>query len=228
MNRRTKTSWLAFGLMLLSSMAALAAVPVRKSSQNGVSSSQPRMNLFGPTQPGSKEGGDVGVATQVICPNQDVAGASADDNLVFPGDTQSAKKSGSCLSGLTKFLFQVQPTTNLKNVTITISNLVGFVPATDSTVDSLRNPTYGVQVCDHEFPNADNTLELCTSLTADQLPAITTSINAKNTKITFTINKLGPATAPAGVDYEGQGLTFEVITQQPLQVPITVPKFTIN
>jgi hypothetical protein len=85
MNVRTSAVPMVFGLLLLSSVAALAAVPVRQASPNGVNSSQPRMNLLGPAVPDSKDGGDVGVASQVICPNQDVADASVDDNLVFRG-----------------------------------------------------------------------------------------------------------------------------------------------
>jgi hypothetical protein len=224
MNSRITVAGIIFGALLLSSVAAMAAgVPTRGASKNGVNSSQPQMDLFGPTQPQSQSGGDVGVSTQVICPNQDVAGASFSDTTVFPGDTASYKKSGSCLSGLTKFLFQVQPTANLKNLTVTISGLVGFVPGTDPAVD-FNNPTYGVQICD----DGGNTLELCTSLTADQLPAISTVINAKTNKVTFTIKKLTPTTAPQGVDYEGQGLTFEVITQQTPGTPIAVPKFNVN
>src|ERR1700733_7767319 len=79
MNYRTTIAGLTFGVLLLSSFAVAGPVPVRGASKNGVNSSQPQMNLFGPTQPQSASGGDVGIATQVVCPNQDVAGASAAD-----------------------------------------------------------------------------------------------------------------------------------------------------
>jgi hypothetical protein len=223
MNSRTTVAGLTFGVLLLSSFALAGPVPVRGASKNGVNSSQPQMNLFGPTQPQSASGGDVGIATQVVCPNQDVADAFINDSTVFPGDNASYKKAGACLSGVTKFLFQVQPTTNLKNVTVTISGLVGFIPGTDPDVD-FNNPTYGVQLCD----DGGNTLELCTNLTADLLPVMTATVNAKANKVIFTVKKLTPTTAPQGVDYEGQGLTFEVITKQPAQTPIAVPKINVN
>ena len=224
MIRRARMPWLVFGVLLLSSVAVLAAVPVRGSSKNGTNDSQPLMNLFGPTQFQGKDGGSVGVATQYICPNQDVAdsnpGNFTDSDSTHP---DTLKLAGSCTSGLYKFLFQLQPTTNLRNVTVTIGNLVGFTPGTDDTVD-FNNPTYGVQLCD----TGGNTLELCTKLSEAQLPVINATINAKHTKVTFTINKIGPTTVPQGVDYEGQGLTFEVITKQTPKTPIAVPKISVN
>jgi len=135
MNCRTRALGLMLGLLFLASATAFAVVPVRKGSQNGTNDSQPRMNLFGPTQPGPKDGGDVGIATQVICPNQDVAGAFEFDTTVFdPTDPNTLKKSGHCVSGTHKFLFQIQPTKIFKTLTITLSGLAGFVPGTDPNV----------------------------------------------------------------------------------------------
>jgi hypothetical protein len=221
MNPRSTSAEIALGLLLLSSVAALAAVPVRPASRNGTNSSQPNMNLFGPT---GKDGGQVGIATQYICPNQDVADSNPGNFTdADPNAPNTLKLAGSCASGLYKFLFQLQPTVNLTNVTVTIKDLVGFTPGTDPSID-FNNPTYGVQLCD----TGGNTLELCTNLAEDQLPVINTTVNAKHTKVTFTINAIGPTTAPAGVDYEGQGLTFEVIVQQTPKNPISVPKISVH
>src|SRR3979409_1723163 len=107
MNSRLRITGAVLGALLLSSVAAMAQVPVRKASKNGVNSSQPSMNLFGPTQFLSKSGGDVGVATQYICPGQDVADSNP---LNFTDPDQNApdtlKLAGSCVSGIYKFLFQ--------------------------------------------------------------------------------------------------------------------------
>ncbi|HEY7354135.1 MAG TPA: hypothetical protein VH596_15315 [Terriglobales bacterium] len=222
------SSCLALALLLLASAAVFGAAPVRKSSQNGTNSSQPNMNLFGPTTAASRDAGNLGVATQIICPNQDVADSRSLDGVTFDfGDVNSLKRSGSCLSGVYKFLFQIQPTTRLRNLTVTISNLVGFTPGTDPNV-SVNNPTYGIQVCDNLDPNSGNTLELCTNLPENQLPVVTTAVNAKNTKVVFTVNVIGPNTVPQGPDYTGAGLTFEVVVQQTSGTPITVPKISFN
>ena len=227
MNFRSRFSCMTLALVLLTSAAAFG-VPVRKSSQNGTNSSQPNMNLFGPTTTSAKDAGDLGVATQVICPNQDVADSRSLDGTTFDfNDVNSLKRSGSCLSGLYKFLFQIQPTTNLRNLTVTISNLVGFTPGTDPNV-SVNNPTYGIQICDNNDPSTGNTLELCTNLPEDQLPVVTTAINAKNTKVVFTIKAIGPTTVPQGPDYTGAGLTFEVVVQLLSGTPIAVPKISFN
>jgi hypothetical protein len=222
------SSCLALALLLFASAAAFGATPVRKSSQNGENSSQPSMNLFGPTTRDSRAGNSLGVATQIICPNQDVADSRALDGTTFdPGDVNTLKRAGSCLSGVYKFLFQIQPTTKLRDLTVTISNLVGFTPGTDPNV-SVNNPTYGIQICDNNDPIAGNTLELCTNLPEDQLPAVTAAINAKNTKVVFTVKAIAPTTVPQGPDYTGAGLTFEVIVQQSSGTPIAVPTISFN
>jgi hypothetical protein len=224
MNCRTRALGLMLGLLFLTSATAFAVVPVRKGSQNGTNDSQPRMNLLGPTQPGAKDGGDVGVATQVICPNQDVAGAFEFDTNVFdPADPNTLKRSGHCVSGIHKFLFQIQPGKIFGTLTITLSGLVGFVPGTDPNV-SVNNPTYGVQICD----DGGNTLELCTNLAQANLPVINAAINAKNNKVIFTISNIGPTTVPQGPDYEGAGLTFFVVLQQNSETPIAAPKIGVN
>ena len=50
MKSRIAKTGMVVGLLLLMSAAASAAVPVRGASKNGVNSSQPSMNLFGPTK----------------------------------------------------------------------------------------------------------------------------------------------------------------------------------
>ena len=221
MKSKIVVAGMAVGLCL-SSLAASAAVPVRKASKNGVNSSQPTMNLFGPSAATAKD--DATVAFQYVCPNQDVADSNpgnftdADPNL-----PDTLKLSGSCTSGLYKFLFQVQPTRTFKNLSVTITNLVGFTPGTDDSVD-FNNPTYGIQLCD----DGGNTLELCTNLAEADLPVINTTVNAKHGKLSFAVKKVGPTTFPAGVDYEGKGLTFEVLVQLTPKTPIAVPTITVK
>jgi|SRR5882672_747861 len=220
MNRRTTVSALVLGFALLSSVAAVAG-PVRGASKNGTNSSQPNMNLFGPTQASPRN--NVNVAVQYICPNQDVADSDPlNFNDADPNAPDTLKLAGSCKGGLYKFLVQVRPT-KLKNVTVTFNNLVGFTPATDDTIDP-NGPTYGQQLCD----TGGNTLELCTNLAEADLPVIKTSINAKHTKVSFVVKHLDPNAVPAGVYYEGQGLTFFVLVQLTPKTPIAVPKIDVD
>lgn len=221
MNHRTTVSATVLGLALLSSVAALAA-PVRGASKNGTNSSQPNMNLFGPTQSAPKD--NVGVAVQYICPNQDVADSNPGNfNDIDPNAPDTLKLAGSCAGGLYKFLVQVQPTKLKKNLTVTFTNLVGFTPATDDSID-FNNPTYGEQLCD----TGGNTLELCTNLAEAALPVIKTTVNAKHTRVSFAVKNVDSTTAPAGVDYEGQGLTFFVLVQLTPKTPIAVPKINVD
>jgi hypothetical protein len=210
------------GLMLLISAAASAAVPVRGASKNGTNSSQPNMNLFGPTQAAPKS--NVTVAVQYICPGQDVAdsepGNFTDSD---PNAPDTLKLAGSCTSGFYKFLVQAQPTKLKKSLSVTFNNLVGFTAATDETAD-FNNPTYGIQLCD----TGGNTLELCTNLAEADLPVINTSVNAKNTRVSFVVKNVGPTSAPAGVDYEGQGFTFYVLVHLTPKTPIAVPKIDVD
>lgn len=228
MNFRSSFSCLSLATILFASAAAFGgAAPVRKASQNGTDSSQPSMNLFGPTAGVPRHGGILLLSTQMICPNQDVADSRALDGVTFNSDVSTLKQAGSCLSGLYKFLFQIQPTTTLSTLTVTISNLVGFTPGTDPNV-SFNNPTYGIQICDNNDPASGNTLELCTNLAAAQLPAVTATVGAKNNKVVFTVTGIGPTTVPAGPDYTGAGLTFEVVVQQVSGTPIAAPKISFK
>jgi hypothetical protein len=221
MNHRTTAS-AVLGFALLSSVAAIAG-PVRGASKNGVNSSQPSMNLFGPTQSSPRD--NVGVAVQYICPNQDVAD-SFSGNFDFTEDPpDTLRLAGSCVSGVYKFLVQVQPTKLKKNLSVTFNNLVGFTPAIDDVDPNPSfGPTYGEQLCD----TGGNTLELCTNLAEADLPVIKTSLNAKHTKVSFVVKNVDSTTAPAGVDYEGQGLTFFVVVQLAPKTPIAVPKIDVD
>jgi hypothetical protein len=109
----------------------------------------------------------------------------------------------------------------VKNLTVTINNLVGFTP-------DVNVPTYGVETCDS--PN--NTLELCSNVGAatttalNQLAKITATINAANTKVVFCVPKV--PVFPAGTPSQGQGLTLVVLTQQAPGVPVSYPKITFK
>ena len=222
MKSKISTSGIVVGLLLLMSVAASAA-PVRGASKNGINSSQPSMNLFGPTRSAPID--NVGVAVQYICPNQDVAD-SFSGNFDFAEDPpDTLRLAGSCVSGVYKFLVQVQPTKLKKNLSVTFNNLVGFTPAIDDVdPNPPYGPTYGEQLCD----SGGNTLELCTSLAEGDLPVIKTTINSKHTKVSFVVKNVGPTTAPAGVDYEGQGLTFFVIVKLTPKTPIAVPRIGVD
>lgn len=215
MKSRIASTGIVVGLLLMMSVAAFAA-PVRGASKNGVNSSQPHMNLFGPTRSAPKD--NVGVSVQYICPNQDVADSDLNNDFTDP---DTLKLTGSCTSGLYKFLVQVRPTKLKKNLSVTFNNLVGFTPGTD---DIDPNPTYGEQLCD----DGGNTLELCTNLAEADLPVINTTVNAKHTRVSFSVKNVDSNTIPAGVDYEGQGLTFFVIVQLTPKTPIAVPKIDVD
>ena len=179
------------------------------------------MNLFGPTQSAQKD--SVGVAVQYICPNQDVADSNPNnfDPFEDPKAPDTLKLAGSCAGGVYKFLVQAQPSKLKKNLSVTFNNLVGFTPGTD---DVDPNPTYGEQLCD----TGGNTLELCTNLAEADLPVIKTTVNAKHTRVSFSVKNVDSNTVPAGVDYEGQGLTFFVIVQLTPKTPIAVPKIDVD
>ena len=116
-------------------------------------------------------------------------------------------------------------------MSVTFNNLVGFTPAIDDVdPNPPYGPTYGEQLCDSDVHSDDNnnTLELCTNLAEADLPVINTSLNAKHTRVSFTIKNIGPTSVPAGVDYEGQGLTFFVVVQLTPKTPIAVPKIDVD
>ena len=225
MKSRIANTGIVVGLLLMMSVAAFAAAPARGASKNGTNGSQPNMNLFGPTAPTPKN--NVGVSVQYICPNQDVADSNPNnfDPAEDPNAPDTLKLAGSCVSGVYKFLVQAKPSRLKTSLSVTFNNLVGFTPLLDdpNTFNPLT-PTYGIQVCD----TGGNTLELCTNLAEADLPVINTSLNAKHTRVSFTIKNIGPTSVPAGVDYEGQGLTFFVIVQLTPKTPIAVPKFDVD
>jgi hypothetical protein len=205
---------LVLGGIVLWSVASFA-VPVRGASKNGVDANAPFWNLWGPTAGVLDDSGDVLIRSQVLCTNSQVAAAQ---------DNTDSAHAGSCLDGAYTFLFQLQ--SKAKHVTVVLDNLIGFTPDANSPIAS-----YGVELCDTEM----NTLQLCTTATADQLPNIKTVITttAKKSKIKFVIPKFPDF--PAGTASQGQGITLVVTTVQtdvsgtiPVPLPIAYPKLTIK
>ena len=186
---------------------AFGAVPVRGTSRNGDDSITQLWNLFGPTQVVTLTKGTttVNYKQQVVCPLQDVTAA------VNPSDTLH---DGTCEGGAYLFIYQLR--SSATNVTVQLSGLTGFVPDT-----SLNNATYGVMLCD-----PGNTLELCTTATQNQLPAITQSSNPANTAATFVIPSFPKF--PNGVKHQGQGLTIFVLVNQAAPNPINLPVITLK
>jgi hypothetical protein len=194
-------------LCVLCQTPSFASTGIRGSSSNGVDSRAPFWNLAGPTSALPRRKGTVTVKTQIVCTNQDVAAAV---------DNTDSTNAGGCVSGGYTFLFQIQTTAT--NLTITLSNLVGFTPNANTPA------TYGIAVCDNDpnNPQASNTLELCTQVSGLDITNINATVNKANTKITFTVPSV--PNFPAGVGNQGQGLTLVVVTQQSASHPIAVPK----
>jgi hypothetical protein len=182
--------------------------PVRRPSQNGVDSNAAFFNLFGPTTAVPRHGGLVSLRTQVVCTNQRVSAT----------DTTNVADAGGCDDGNYTFLYQIQSTAT--NLTVTLTNLVGFPDATGDTA------AYGIAGCDNDpdNPEASNTQQLCTQVGTQDISGITSVVNKKNAKITFTVPSI--PTFAAGVGKQGQGLTFVVVEQQTAGQPIAVPKIT--
>ena len=187
---------------LLITLPALAVIPVRGSSRNGDNGSAAFWNALGPTQLLTLVQGTTKVMykMQVVCPTQDFANASN------PSDTQNA---GACEGGSYLFIYQLRSTST--NVHILLSGIMGFTPDADS-------PNYGVMLCD----STTNTLEMCTTATQDQLPAITFTPNATNTTATFVIPSF--PNFKTGPNHEGQGITIFVLTQQTGPRPVSIPR----
>jgi hypothetical protein len=208
--------YLRFGPALLFcalyAIPSFATLPVRGSSRNGVDSIASFWNLSGPTAPLPRHGGAVTLKTQIVCTNQDVAAAV---------DNTDSVNAGACVSGGYTFLFQIQ--SSATNLTVTLSNIVGFTPVVDDPGSS-----YGVAICDNDpnNPQASNTLQLCTTVSGTQLSNITATVNKNNTKITFAVPSI-PNFSP-GVGNQGQGLTLVVVTQQSSSHPISVPKIAFK
>jgi hypothetical protein len=225
MNHRTTASWLLTGVLVLSSSLAFAAGPVRKTSQNGSDDAGLSWNLFGPTLHTPTDGGDFSVAMQVICTDRTVGAfvelSKVVDGVIALTDVDS-HASGSCvpdpnIDTTSRYLFLFQVQTSKKNFKATISNLVGFVP------DPV-GPNYGLEICD-----ANNTLQLCANISETDAANlnVTTTVSPNNRKITFVARKL-PVILPGVSVSQGQGLTFVVLTEQPINVPVAVPKFKVQ
>ena len=196
----------------LCAASSFASTPVRGSSNNGVDSGAPFWNLAGPTAPQKRHGGAVTLEQQIICTTRDVSAAV---------DTTDSADAGTCVSGGYTFLFQIQSI--VTNLTITISDIVGFTPAVNDP-----SSTYGVAICDNDpnNPQASNTLQLCTHVSGTQLSNITATVNKGSTKITFVVPSI-PNFAP-GIGNQGQGLTLVVVTKQATGHPVSVPKITFK
>lgn len=209
-HRAAFTIALATLLMLCTALTASATIPTRGSSGNGVDSNAQNWMLLGRTAPIklSTNGKSAMMKREVICLRQDVEDA-------FPSPTPALV--GSCDSGLYMHLFQLQSTS--LSVFVNIGKLVNFVANTGS------NPNLGVMLCDS--PSSGNTIEMCTNTVQANLPNITFT-NSK-TSITFAVPNTFP-TYPAGTAEQGQGLTFFVITQQPVgaALPIQWPTVSIH
>jgi hypothetical protein len=196
------------GTMLVLAAPAFAALPTRRASQNGTNGSAAFWNLFGPTRT-INFNPNIKTSRQVICDSQDVeAVQSVPDPL----------RTGGCDSG--NYLFVFQFSSALTNLTVTMDNLVGFIPGTNPA-------TYGVLVCDSANTGpSGNTLERCTTKGALQLPAVTATINAAHTSISFFIPNI--PVFPAGKQRQGAGLTLFVLTTQTPAVPLAAPRVSIK
>jgi hypothetical protein len=194
-------------LSLLVALPALAGViPVRGTSRNGEDSIAPFWNLMGPTSLLTLTKGTekVMVKYQVVCPTQDVS------SVVDSTNTQNA---GTCAGGSYLYIFQLRSTAT--NVTVLLSGLMGFTP-------DANDPNYGVMLCD-----PTNDLQMCTTATQDQLPAITFSTSgATNGTASFFIPSF--PNFPAGKNHQGQGLTIFVLTTLGQPRPVTIPRIALK
>jgi hypothetical protein len=197
----------------LLALPVFGAVPVRINSHNGTDSIAQLWNLFGPTQVVSLKKGTttVNYKQQVVCINQDETNASDPSNTLHDGACDGDSTG-------TQYLFLFQLRSSATNVTVQLSGLSGFTPTTTND----PNPTYGVMLCD---PSNTNTLELCTTATQDQLPAIIQSANPAHTTATFVIPNFPKF--PNGLKHQGQGLTIFVLTKQTASNPISLPVITL-
>jgi hypothetical protein len=200
-----------FSLLVLCLLATLpvfgANVPTRGNSRNGTDDIAQFWALFGPTQVVTLTKGTTVVhyKQQVVCWGQEVTAA------FNPSDTL---RDGACEDGKYLFIFQLR--SSATNVTVQLAGLSGFTP------DPNDDPaTYGVMLCD-----AANTLELCTTATADQLPIITFTKNANNTTVTFGIPSFPKF--PNGTRHQGQGVTIFVATTQSAPNPINLPIISLK
>ena len=199
-------------LILCSIESFAVALPSRGSSKNGVTEQSSNWNIFGPVASIPRHGGDVSLRTQVVCANRDLV------NAVNPEDFEN---SGTCQSGSYLFIFQIQSSVN--KLGVVISNLVGFSP--DETEGFA---SYGLLVCEDS-----NTAQLCSDTVhaspdaLSKLDNISVTVNKQNTAIRFHIPKF-PLLPAGGAPRQGQGLTFVVLTAQPVGQPVVVPKISFR
>jgi hypothetical protein len=189
---RTNRSAFEFALAALIVLCAttmLFAVTIRGSSANGEDSGAPHWLLLGRSKNLSLSGNGktATMRREIVCPNQDVENAQFSPVLTL---------SGSCDSGTTMLIYQLQSTAS--NLAVTFKSLAGF--------DGTNANNFGVMICDS--PN--NTIELCTNAPASAIPNITTTTTKSS--VTFTVPGTFP-TYSAGTAQQGQGLTFFVILQ---------------
>lgn len=197
----------SLALCVLAALPALAnTIPVRGTSRNGDDSIAPFWNLMGPTSllTLTKGTDKVMVKYQVVCPTQDVS------SVVDPTNTQNA---GTCAGGQYLYIFQLRSTAT--NITVLLSGLMGFTP-------DANDPNYGVMLCD-----PTNDLQMCTTATQDQLPAITfTTSGTGNGTASFFIPSF--PNFKAGKNHQGQGLTIFVLTTLNQPRPVTIPRIALK
>jgi hypothetical protein len=209
-NRALRLACCVTSLILCSIDGFAAALPLRGSSKNGITEQSSNWNIFGPVASIPRHGGDVSLRTQVVCANRDLV------NAVNPEDFEN---SGTCQSGNYLFIFQIQ--SSVDKLVVVIGNLVGFTP--DETEGFA---SYGLLVCEDS-----NTAELCSDTAhastdaLAKLDKISVTVNKKATAIKFRIPRF--PLLPAGVGpRQGQGLTFVVLTAQPVGQPVVVPRIS--
>lgn len=176
-------------VIVLCATTMLFAITIRGSSQNGEDGGAPHWLLLGRSLNLTLKGNGktATMRREIVCPNQDVENAQFSPVLTL---------SGSCDSGTTMLLYQLQSTAS--NLAVSFKSLAGF--------DGTTAANYGVMICD----SSTNTIELCTNAPGTSIPAITTTFT-KNS-VTFTVPGTFP-TYSAGTAQQGQGLTFFIILQ---------------
>jgi hypothetical protein len=153
MKLNATTTLVAIALLCGATLAS--ATTIRGSSGNGTDTDAVDWLLSGRVSifPLSANGKSAKATREIVCMNQDV-----EATLPSPNQTLA----GSCDSGNYMYLFQLQSSST--NVSVAIGRLVGFDP-TDAT-------SYGVMICDN---SSLNSIEMCTTATATQIPTITTT-----------------------------------------------------
>jgi len=203
-----RPKYVLVGFMTLITLPGFARIPIRPTSDNGVSSGSDSWTLLGRgVQLGlTANGKAIKYTRQVICPNQDRVNGSCLDN--------NGSGSGDYL-----FLFQIQSTST--NVSVNIGRLQGFVK-----VDGDHVGTYGVMICDDSL----NDQELCTTDPDDpnysKISAITFKVVNK-TSVSFFVPSF-PDFPAGSTQQEGRGLTFFIKTHQNAALPIATPSIGIK